>query len=322
MIVARSAGPSAASRRASSASWRASDCRPRRRKSSHDSTPAPAAAASNATTPSRSGNSSRTWRALSHWAAVETNSQRTPASCIWKWIWRALERGVRRDGDAPGRQDAEVGDHPLDAVLAQQADAVAGPDAGLDQCRRARQDVGAVVRPTSGPGRRRPRLYRTATCGPSRSACRRWASAMLRKSAIGPSLQGFIALRVEAGERLPGLGELASAAGPAPTGRRAAARTRGSGRGPSSARPCRRTTSARRVGGEAVAVDVDDVDVAGPQGDAFVEDSRAFVDEGVDRPLDDLLGGDRPRRDPGLAGRLLGEPLRRPGSGAGVRPPS
>ena len=57
------------------------------------------------------------------------------------------ERGVRRDGDAPGRQDAEVGDHPLDPVLAQEADAVAGLDAGRGQGRRARQDVGAVGRP-------------------------------------------------------------------------------------------------------------------------------------------------------------------------------
>src|SRR5262249_10732444 len=54
------------------------------------------------------------------------------------------------------------------------------------------------------------------------------------------------------------------------------------------------------VGGEPVAVDVNDVDVAGPQGDPLFQDSRALVDEGVDGPLDDLVGSNSARRDAGF----------------------
>src|SRR6185503_8184934 len=43
------------------------------------------------------------------------------------------------------------------------------------------------------------------------------------------------------------------------------------------------------VGREAVAGEVDHVDVGGAQGDAFLEDGRAFVDQRVDQALYDLV---------------------------------
>src|SRR5688572_2482272 len=46
------------------------------------------------------------------------------------------------------------------------------------------------------------------------------------------------------------------------------------------------------MGGEAVAVDVDDVDVAGAQGDPLLEEARALVHERVDGAVHDLVGGD------------------------------
>src|SRR5690606_6946978 len=45
----------------------------------------------------------------------------------------------------------------------------------------------------------------------------------------------------------------------------------------------------------AVAREVHHVDVGGAQGDAFLEDARAFVGERIDEALDDLLIGDVPR---------------------------
>ena len=46
-------------------------------------------------------------------------------------------------------------------------------------------------------------------------------------------------------------------------------------------------------GGEAVAVDVHDVDIDRAECVAFVEDAGPFVDQAVDRPLDDLFLRDR-----------------------------
>src|SRR5262249_6091370 len=52
------------------------------------------------------------------------------------------------------------------------------------------------------------------------------------------------------------------------------------------------------VGREAVAVDVDDVDVAGAKGEAFLEDACPFVDQRVDDALDDLFRGHGSPNDP------------------------
>src|SRR5262249_26083884 len=51
------------------------------------------------------------------------------------------------------------------------------------------------------------------------------------------------------------------------------------------------------IHGEAVAGDVDHVDVDGALRDSFLDDARAFVDEGVDTALDDLGVGNRAARD-------------------------
>src|SRR5262245_38863523 len=59
---------------------------------------------------------------------------------------------------------------------------------------------------------------------------------------------------------------------------------------PDSVRVPHRAAAPRRV---AVAVDVDDVYVDGPQRDAFFQDLRAFVDQRVLRAFDDLFFGDR-----------------------------
>src|SRR5689334_24059131 len=52
------------------------------------------------------------------------------------------------------------------------------------------------------------------------------------------------------------------------------------------------------VGREAVAGEVDHVDVGGAQRDTFLEDLRALVHERVDKALDDLVVGDLARLDP------------------------
>src|SRR5262245_32415700 len=67
---------------------------------------------------------------------------------------------------------------------------------------------------------------------------------------------------------------------------------------------------AAAVRGEAVAVDINDVDVAGPKGDPFFQDARPLVDERIDGSLDDFLRADPAPRDPPLSGDVLGE-LRR-----------
>src|SRR5262249_14130826 len=46
---------------------------------------------------------------------------------------------------------------------------------------------------------------------------------------------------------------------------------------------------AATIAREPVAVEVRDVDVAGPQGEAFLEDARALVDEGPQAALQDLV---------------------------------
>src|SRR6185503_21079835 len=44
--------------------------------------------------------------------------------------------------------------------------------------------------------------------------------------------------------------------------------------------------------GPAVAVDPYDIDILGPDRDAFRENARAFVDQRIDHPLDDLVRSD------------------------------
>ena len=57
------------------------------------------------------------------------------------------ERGVRRHVDGGGGEDGHVGDEPFDAVLGQQADAVAGRNAGVNQGGGGGQRLGPVVVP-------------------------------------------------------------------------------------------------------------------------------------------------------------------------------
>src|SRR5262249_15934649 len=54
-----------------------------------------------------------------------------------------------------------------------------------------------------------------------------------------------------------------------------------------------------------------DVNVDGPRGEAFVEDPGPFVDQGVNRPLDDLAGADWPALDARGVGTVGDEPLDR-----------
>src|SRR5262249_4757668 len=54
----------------------------------------------------------------------------------------------------------------------------------------------------------------------------------------------------------------------------------------------------------AVAVDPDDVDVAGADGDLFLEDLGALVDHWIEQPLQDILVGDRPPLDAHLRGAV------------------
>src|SRR6516164_3554706 len=122
-----------------------------------------------------------------------------------------------------------------------------------------------------------------------------------------PSL-GRRPVRVEAGEGLAALGELRQQRGRGPAG--AVLFLELPDPGVDCLQPDRVAIPHRpaAVGGEPVSVDVNDVDVAGPQGDALLQNSRTLVDEGVDGPLDDLIGSDFARRNAGFAGRLRGEP--------------
>src|SRR5690606_33624938 len=56
---------------------------------------------------------------------------------------------------------------------------------------------------------------------------------------------------------------------------------------------------------EAVAGEVDHVDVGSPQGDAFLEDARALIDQGVDAALDDFLIGNLARGDAQLLAHFV-----------------
>jgi len=68
--------------------------------------------------------------------------------------------------------------------------------------------------------------------------------------------------------------------------------------------------------GEAVAVDVDDVDVRRAQRSAVLEHARTFIDECVDRALLDLLVGDRAPQDSRVGGA---HPQRREGRSGEAR---
>ena len=77
---------------------------------------------------------------------------------------------------------------------------------------------------------------------------------------------------------------------------------------PSSLRRCRRVehrTSA--VAGKSVAVNPDQVDVARSKGEAFFEDPGAFIDEGEDAALDNLVSGERAALDAELPRHALDE---------------
>src|SRR5690349_3817162 len=63
------------------------------------------------------------------------------------------------------------------------------------------------------------------------------------------------------------------------------------------------------VGREAVAGEVNHVDVRGAQRDAFLEDLRAFVDQRVDEALHDFLVGNRSRLDPLLFPVVSDDPV-------------
>src|SRR5438105_14458007 len=60
-------------------------------------------------------------------------------------------------------------------------------------------------------------------------------------------------------------------------------------------------------GGEAVAVDVHDIDVARAQRNALLHDARALVDQRMQQPLENLLVGDAAPLDAELARDLLDE---------------
>jgi signal transduction histidine kinase/CheY-like chemotaxis protein len=66
---------------------------------------------------------------------------------------------------------------------------------------------------------------------------------------------------------------------------------------------------AAAVDGPAVAVDPDDVDVAGPDGQALLEDLGRLVHHRVEQPLEDLLVGESPARDAGRLRDLGDDPL-------------
>src|SRR5579884_782696 len=51
-------------------------------------------------------------------------------------------------------------------------------------------------------------------------------------------------------------------------------------------------------GGEAIAGEIDHVDIAGAERDAFLENLRALIHQRIDRALDDLLIRDRLARSP------------------------
>ena len=51
---------------------------------------------------------------------------------------------------------------------------------------------------------------------------------------------------------------------------------------------------------KAVTIDVDDVDIHGAHGEAFIEDTRALVDERIYTTIDDLVLRDFPLRDTSL----------------------
>src|SRR5690606_13443670 len=58
------------------------------------------------------------------------------------------------------------------------------------------------------------------------------------------------------------------------------------------------------IDGEAIAEKVDDVDIAGPDGDAFLEDFGPLVDQRIHAALDDFLVGNLPPFDALLLRRL------------------
>src|SRR5215212_11315025 len=67
----------------------------------------------------------------------------------------------------------------------------------------------------------------------------------------------------------------------------------------------------------AIAVDPDDIDVGGANGDALLQDLRALVDHGIDAALQDLLVRDRPPLD-SLPGREVEDDLLHELGGLGI----
>ena len=108
----------------------------------------------------------RRWRRTASNAAIQQLILHLPGG----------KRGMRRDIDGAGRQDAHVGDEPLDAVFRQQTHAVALGDA----CHRQGGSASTTadnIPASSRHGRARGAESVTHGRGPDRSACRRCTSA-------------------------------------------------------------------------------------------------------------------------------------------------
>ena len=74
-----------------------------------------------------------------------------------------------------------------------------------------------------------------------------------------------------------------------------------------------------KIGREAIAIDVDDINIAGALGNAFFQNFGSFVHQGVHQPLDDFLTADRPPRHPLFFGVIDNQLLNaRVGSGGAI----
>src|SRR4029077_5512703 len=71
---------------------------------------------------------------------------------------------------------------------------------------------------------------------------------------------------------------------------------------------------ASSISWETIAVEIDDVDVDCAERVTFLQDARAFIDQGIDAAVDDFVGRNLTLRDAGLGGPLLG-----PGGDFGIR---
>src|SRR5262245_3135196 len=58
---------------------------------------------------------------------------------------------------------------------------------------------------------------------------------------------------------------------------------------------------------ESVSVDVDDIDIAGPQSDSLLEHSSAFINQRVDGSFENLSVVQKPRANTGVRGHLMNQ---------------